>query len=314
MIKYSEIIKLSKSYELMVRDISHNTLAQSYMVISEDKETLYSFLQIMTQIIYCDNHTACGTCNACIKVEASNHANVTTLKSIETIKVDDIKSLVMNTYMTALEDGIKLYIIADGEKMNEASQNKLLKTLEEPSANVIIIIGTTNENSMLQTIRSRCNKINLSVWNANTINTELCKLSNDIVKIDLATRFSIGSMTRASAILTDDSFQTKYNNVISVLKDFKGSSNLAQFQNIFGTDKEQVVSHLNVFEAVISSIMRAIIKHDDTELSLMYDVRTLANLYDIIIDAYKRITSNCNISNVVYNLLLQIAETKYKLA
>ena len=314
MIKYSEVIKLSKSYELMVRDLSQNTLAQSYMVISEDKETLYSFLQIMTQIIYCDSHTACGTCPSCIKVEANNHANVTTLKSSETIKVDDIKSLVMNTYMTALEDGVKLYVIADGEKMNEASQNKLLKTLEEPSVNVVIIIGTTNENSMLQTIRSRCNKINLSIWNTSTINTELCKLSNDIVKIDLATRFSIGSMTRATAILTDESFQTKYNNVISVLKDFKGSANLAQFQNIFGTDKEQVISHLNVFEGVISSLMQSIIKNDDTELSLMYNVRTLANIYDIIIDAYKRITSNCNISNVVYNLLLQIAETKYKLA
>ena len=314
MIKYCDVIKLSKSYEIIQRDVQNNALAHSYMIISEDKETLHNYMKVISEVIYCETHNACGKCNNCIKIESNNHANITTLSSEESIKVDDIKSLVMHTYMSALESGVKLYLINDGEKMNEASQNKLLKTLEEPSRNVVIIIGTTNENSMLQTIRSRCKKIHLSVWNKNTISMELLKLTSDKDKIDLANKFSNGCITRATAILTDVDFQTKYNNVMLVLKNFKGSSNLAQFQNIFGTDKDQVLSHLNIFEGVVSSLMQSIIADTEEELSGKYNVSTLANIYDIIIDSYKRINSNCNISSVVYNLLLNIAEIKYRLS
>ncbi len=314
MIKYNDRIKQSKSFDLILKDVNSNSLAHSYMIISEDKDTLYNYIKIMSQVIYCDTRTACGKCNNCIKIDSDNHTNITTLRSDDSIKVDDIKTLVNHTYMSAMQDGVKLYIIADGEKMNESSQNKLLKTLEEPSRNVVILIGTTNENSMLQTIKSRCKKIHLSVWNDNTISMELSKVSTDSELISLASKFSTGSITRAMSILSDETWRIKYNNILSVLNDFKGSANLAKFQNIFGTDKEQVVAHLNVFEGVISSLIKSISKGTDTELSGKYSIGTLANIYDIIIDAYKRINSNCNISSVVYNLLLQIAETKYKLA
>ncbi len=314
MIKYKDVITLSKSYELMSHELQNNTLAHSYMVISDDKETLYSYLKVMAQLIYCDSHTACGKCSACVRIDNDNHTNIKTLMSDDAIKVDNIKELVLDTYMTALEDGVKLYIIADGEKMNESSQNKLLKTLEEPTKNVIIIIGTTNENSMLQTIRSRCKKINLSVWNAETIFIELSNHSTDKDKINTAVKFSSGSISRAMAILLDESFQIKHNNVMSVLTDFKGSANVSKFVNIFGADKDQVVSHLNVFEGIISSLLQSKIKGIDDHIASTYTVGSLANIYDLIIDAYKRINSNCNISNVVFNLLLQIAEIKYKLA
>lgn len=50
-------------------------------------------------------------------------------------------------------------LIDDADSMSEIVQNKLLKTLEEPQGNVIIILGTSNRDHLLDTVRSRCSVI-----------------------------------------------------------------------------------------------------------------------------------------------------------
>lgn len=310
MITYSDIIKQSKSYQIIEQDIKSDRLAHSYMLINDDKQTLYSFMKVMAQAIYCETHNACGECNVCQRIEDDNFTNITTLTSDTAIKVDDIKNLVMNTFLASLENGKKLYIIADAERINEAGQNKLLKTLEEPSQNVIFILGVTNENAMLPTIRSRCKKVHLNVWNEQAIYQELTKHSDDADKINLAAKFSSGSISRAMAIMQDEEFKQKYNNVMKVLTEYSGSSDLAGYLNIFGKDKEEIISHLGILESVISTLS----KDANAGIPLDgYPIRVLANIYDLVIDSYKRFNANCTAQNVMYNLLMKLAEVKYKL-
>ena len=203
MIEHIDIIKKSKAYKIINQDAVSDRIAHSYMVISEDKETSDNFISCMLQTIYCKSHNACGICAECTRLEHDNNPNVYKLKKDSAIKVDDIKELIADTSITAVENNYKTYVIYNAESMNEASQNKLLKTIEEPPFGVIIILAVKSEASMLQTIKSRTKKIYLNVWDNATIAKELTKIGINSENIELAVKFSKGNFTDAKSLATD---------------------------------------------------------------------------------------------------------------
>ena len=77
----------------------------------------------------------------------------------ENIKVDTIRNLTEKVIEKPIISNKKVYIINDCEKMTKEAQNCLLKTLEEPPEFVVIILISSNENLILNTIKSRCMSI-----------------------------------------------------------------------------------------------------------------------------------------------------------
>ena len=315
MIAYKDTIKQSKVFEQFVKDCVNNKISQSYLVVGADKETLESVLIMMAETIYCEKNNCCGECLQCRRVEDGNNSNLKLLnKGDAIINVEDIANIIDDTYLTALEDGRKVYLIANGEKMNEYAQNKLLKTLEEPNGNVVIVIGVTNENAILQTIKSRCNIMYVNVWNEWTIAKELSKLTDDEERIEMASQFGMGSIARAKNILENENFKDKYYNIINTLLEFNTSTQLPEYINNFGREKEEFLDNLNILEQIIGNLLTQRNDKISIELVQKFNVRTLANIYDLIIESYKRLNSNCNIASVASYLLLGILEVRMKLS
>ena len=75
------------------------------------------------------------------------------------IRVEDMQRMMNQLYRTSFEGGWKAGVIAYADRMNEQSANKFLKTLEEPPGRSLILLITENPESMLATIRSRCQLI-----------------------------------------------------------------------------------------------------------------------------------------------------------
>lgn len=311
MIEYSEIIKQSKAYKIVEQDTLQNRLAHSYMLISEDQETLDNFVTIMLQTIFCHTHNACGSCNECIRIEHKNNPNVHNIKKEGAIKVDDIKDLIATTSITAVEKGYKVYIIHNAESMNEASQNKLLKTLEEPSPGVIIILAVKTESSMLQTIKSRVKKLYLNVWNNENIAKELSKIDTNYENLELAVKFGKGSITKAKSLISDTKFQETYQKMMDLLTGYSSTALTSQYLGHFGSTKEDLLYSLSIIEGIVSSTMQDSLYNIPNALCVTYNIRTLANIIDLVIDSVKRLTSNCNVQAVATNFLLKLAEIKY---
>lgn len=103
----------------------------------------------------------CGQCRQCHLLRTGNHPDLQLLgpeegsKSGE-IKVDMIRSLTSGTALTAHSGGPKVVLIKPAERMNPAAANSLLKTLEEPTTNTILILLSDHPSRLLPTIRSRC--------------------------------------------------------------------------------------------------------------------------------------------------------------
>lgn len=314
MIPYLDAIKNSRAYKIIEQDAQQDKIAHSYMIISEDKLTLQSFLQVFLQTIYCPTHNACSKCEKCTKTENFNNPNAYWILNDDSIKVDQIKDLIMDTYLAPVENDFKTYVIKNAELMNEASQNKLLKTIEEPNKNVIIILGVSSEQAMLQTIKSRTKKIYLNVWNDDLIKKELSKMDSNEQNVLLASKFCKGNLTKGIALLTDKNFQEQYANIVDLLKNYTNTSLIANYINTLGKDKDEINFSMNILEGIVQDTMHDLNNNEKSELATMFNLNTLANINDLIIETNKRLNSNCNPQAVSSFFLLKLAEIKYLLA
>ncbi len=106
----------------------------------------------------------CHQCRACQLFSTANHPDLYHLSTPEdkkVIPVDAIRALIQWSVLNSQMDGKKVIIIEPAEAMNQNAANSLLKTLEEPVANTIIILLTNKKQALLPTIRSRCQTIDL---------------------------------------------------------------------------------------------------------------------------------------------------------
>ena len=105
---------------------------------------------------------ACGACAACGWLQAGTHPDLLVLEPEEAgkaIKVDQVRALSAGLSITSHGGRYKVAIVRPAEAMNINAANSLLKTLEEPTANTLLILASAAPGRLLATVRSRCQQI-----------------------------------------------------------------------------------------------------------------------------------------------------------
>ena len=141
--------------------VASERVAGAYLFSGEQgvgKETVALYF---ANLILCEQSTEsnapCGECRACRKIKSGNHPDLRIIRPDGAqIKIDQIRELQQQIFYQPLEGPRKIYIFANSERMNDHAANALLKTLEEPPAASTLILLTENLESILLTIRSRC--------------------------------------------------------------------------------------------------------------------------------------------------------------
>ena len=120
----------------------------------------------------------CGKCKSCALTHAGNHPDkrVTQVEG-QSIGVDDIRAISDFMNHSAAQNGNKVAIIENCEKMTTAAANALLKTLEEPSNSRFLILTTSHTAQLPATILSRCAKTDIKVANSEAAKTWLADLN-----------------------------------------------------------------------------------------------------------------------------------------
>ena len=107
---------------------------------------------------------ACGRCHSCQLVQAGNHPDHLTIRSEEagkSIKIEQIRALKEKQSLTPSIANWKTVIIESADSMTNSAANSLLKLLEEPQNNTILILTTDAVHRLPITIRSRCQQMHL---------------------------------------------------------------------------------------------------------------------------------------------------------
>lgn len=165
---------------------------------------------------------ACGECLSCKQAMNRNHIDIIHVshEKPNLISVDDIREQVRDdVYIKPAVSPYKIYIIDEAEKMNEQAQNALLKTIEEPPAYVIIMLLTTNAESFLQTIRSRCIQLDIRVVPNEEIKAYLMKQYQvPDYQADICTAFAQGNVGKAIKLASSDSFNEIKNAALQLIR------------------------------------------------------------------------------------------------
>lgn len=135
-------------------------LAHAYLFTGTDGIGKRLMATALTRLIFCDNHTGCGTCNSCRRLDHNNHPDLHILEADSTqIKIEQIRQLQQDLAHPPTEAPRRVCIIDDADKLNAAASNALLKTLEEPRENILIILISSHHEQLMDTIRSRCQQL-----------------------------------------------------------------------------------------------------------------------------------------------------------
>jgi len=158
---FNNIIGNEKNKELLKNIIDTNNIAHSYMFVGKESIGKFLFAKEFAKAILCTSEEkGCNKCKSCIEFATNNNPDFSILQAeANSIKIDQIRELTKKVYEKPVVSNRKVYIINDSQFMTKEAQNSLLKTLEEPPEYVTIILITSNENSFLPTIKSRCTKI-----------------------------------------------------------------------------------------------------------------------------------------------------------
>jgi len=108
----------------------------------------------------------CGKCHSCGLLRAQTHPDLFQMQPEEpgkAIKIDAVRELTRALGTTAQQGGYKVVILEPAEAMNANAANALLKTLEEPASDTLLILVSHTPSAVLPTIRSRCQIVPLAI-------------------------------------------------------------------------------------------------------------------------------------------------------
>ena len=134
---------------------------------------------VLTSALFCvSENKPCGRCAACRRVWDDNEPDVLTLFPDDKgkIGIEPVRELIQKVSQHAFGTGFRVVLVEPVESMTLAAQNCLLKSLEEPIANVVFLLMTHELTATLGTIASRCIRVKLTPWPDDVLRSALSKL------------------------------------------------------------------------------------------------------------------------------------------
>lgn len=145
--------------------VKMDKISHAYIINGEADSGKRDLALRFAMAINCEKQSGepCMECKSCRQAISGNQPDIKWVTHEKTgIGVEDIRVQINNDIVIKpYSSRKKIYIVPESEKMNQAAQNALLKTIEEPPAYATIILLTANAGSFLQTILSRCVVFNI---------------------------------------------------------------------------------------------------------------------------------------------------------
>lgn len=164
---WNKVIGHKRISNFLKNAIKSQRISHAYLLVGPDGVGK-SFLALQfAKALNCleDSGDSCDRCTACSKIDNTNHPDIYQIEpetKAGSIKIAQIREIQNKIYLKPYEGKRKVFIIREAGQMTEEAQNALLKVLEEPPADSILILVASTESSLLPTIVSRCQRIKFS--------------------------------------------------------------------------------------------------------------------------------------------------------
>ena len=325
---FKDIVGHEQIIEHLKTAIEMGKVSHAYILNGPDISGKMMIAEAFARALLCEKQDpdGCGECRSCRQSDDRNNPDIIYVKHDKpnTISVDDIRTQLNNDIVIKpYSNQYKIYIVDEAEKMNQQAQNALLKTIEEPPAYAVIMLLTTNADSFLQTIRSRCITLNLKSVKNDVIKSYLMteKKIPDY-QADVCAAFAQGVVGKAIKLASSDDFNELKESALSLIKrlDDIDLYEMGEAIKQISDYKLQVQDYFDLITVWYRDVLYMKATNDVNGLIFkdeVYDIKKQASKHsyhgiEAIIEALDkaklRINANVNFDLVIELLLMTIKE------
>ncbi len=325
---FSDIIGHEQIIAHLQNAIEMKKISHAYIINGPKDSGKRMIAEAFAMTLQCEagGSEPCMECKSCRQAMDYNQPDIIYVghEKPNIISVDDIRSQLVNDMaIKPYSSPYKIYIVDEAEKMNPQAQNAMLKTIEEPPEYGIIFLLTTNADSFLQTIRSRCIQLNVKVVANELIRKYLMeqRYCTDY-QADVCVAFAQGNVGKAIALASSEDFNELKNSAVQLMKRIE-SIDVFELGTVIKQIAEYKVSIEDYFDLMMiwyRDMLLAKATGDDNGMifkdqaveikkqAAEHSYRGIEIILEALEEAKTRIKANVNFDLVIELLLLTIKE------
>ncbi len=158
---FSELIGQEHVTTILQNQIMSGHIAHAYLFCGTRGTGKTTSAKILSRAVNCEhpeNGEPCGKCPACLRASEEGCPDITEIDAASNNGVDDVRALIEKVNYAPLQLKRRVFIVDEVHMLSGSAFNALLKTLEEPPADVVFILATTEPQKLPATIISRCQR------------------------------------------------------------------------------------------------------------------------------------------------------------
>ena len=308
--------------------IETGNVAHAYIISGDAGSGKKALAYAFAETLECEagGTEACGTCKSCLQVSTGNYPDIITVthEKPNLISVDEVRDQLINTIdIKPYKGKYKIYIIPDAELLNVQAQNAMLKTIEEPPAYAVILLLTTNLDKLLETVKSRCLKLQTKPIRERDV---LAYLTNVMgltkEKAYFCLDFAQGNLGKAIKLAGNDEYAAIVDSVVGVLAHIdemdvetlgKAVKDIEQFKMSMNDYMDLMMMWYRdaMMLKVTGNVDKILFKNEFSTLKKQAGKLTFKSIedkIDAIAKAEQRLLANANFEVTIELLLLTLKE------
>lgn len=295
-------------------------LSHAYLILCGD-EVLSRQFAIHTAKKILSDCGDCGQCHSCLMVENLSHPDffIYPKESGGKIVVSDCLEIIDKASFRPIESQNKVFVLDNMANMNEASQNKLLKVLEEPPQNTYFLMTASKLDSVLKTVQSRATEIYIQDFDEKEIYEFLKDEIADKKKLELVAGSANGRISHAIKLLASDKVSTQFERALNIIDKLESTKTIVNGLKYIGDDNLEIFGFMQMIYRdmlmVKNQVKNLVVNQSElrriTELSKRFSQMTLIESIDAVDRAMLRQQSFVNQTGNIDALMLELLEVKY---
>ncbi len=319
---YSDYPALGRGYSMLWEQAHTGRMVHAYLLAGPKGVGKATFARVLAASLFCKRFPKpCGLCDDCRRVLSGNDPDVIEVLGEEgkVISIDRIRETVVTISQHSFGTGPRVVLIEPAEKLTPPAQNCLLKSLEDPPADVIFLLLSHEPSALLGTIASRCLNVKLSPWPDETLRTTLLALGYSPEHIDAVLPRAGGVVGAAISMLSDEGSQGELLTLVGQALNVATDRDVVALSTAMRDDRGGAEKALTALEQALHQAL--LLQTELLPASAALDPRvrawgersdtdTLSSLIQAVFETRKRRQSQVNWQAGIDRLLMKILEAK----
>ncbi len=272
-----------------------------------------------------DGDVPCGRCESCQAMELKQHPDYYRIepegsgKTLRSIRIEQLREMQTEIARLPLLSGCRVVLINQADRMNDAAENSLLKTLEEPAGQVFFLLVTHSPSSLLDTIRSRCMPLHFGMLSQEEIQKALLKENIAPEQAEMLAVLADGSLGHSLQLAKENGLVLR-NDALSCLESLTVLSAEQIFKRGKGFEempREQLMEWLNCQCMLLRDLLVLLkdggsteIYHRDVREQLLrllesFSERRIFRMLTLLRETQRRLQANVNTRLLMEGMLFQ---------